>query len=346
MRAKVNKPAAMTKNHPAEISRQNIRIQAWIASISVVLLLAKFWAYWLTDSVAILTDALESIVNVVASFIGLYSLVLSAKPRDLNHPYGHGKIELVSASLEGILIGVAGILIIMESVKRLMQPAPLEQLDAGIVLVAVAAGINYGLGYWAVFTGRKNHSPALVASGKHLQSDTWSSVGVLGGLAMLVLTGWNWVDPVLAIGFGLFILYTCYRILRTTVAGIMDEADIPLVQEVVASLEANRRVNWIDLHNLRLIRYGAILHIDCHVTIPWYFNVREAHDELQAVEDLIGERFGPAVESFIHADACLPESCPICTKMDCPVRQKPFMKKIVWDLDNLTRNQKHLGEGQ
>jgi cation diffusion facilitator family transporter len=322
-------------------SKQNIITQRWIVIGSVGLLIVKWVAFFLTDSVAILTDALESIVNVVAGFIGLYSLQVSAKPRDSNHPYGHGKIELISASVEGILIGIAGVLIIIESVQRLLTPTPLTQIDFGMLLVGATAIVNYILGSWALNTGRRNHSLALQASGKHLQTDTWSTVGILIGLGILYFTGLSWVDSAVAIGFGLFILYTGYRILRTTVAGIMDEADTLLLERVISHLEEHRHTNWIDLHNMRIIKYGNVIHIDAHMTVPWYFTVNEAHAEVTAVEDTVAKEFGDTVEMFIHLDGCLPFSCQLCQKEDCRVRQHPFAERLVWTLENVTQDTKH-----
>ena len=171
-------------NKPAE----NIKVQQWVAAISVVLLAAKFYAYYLTRSVAILTDALESIVNVAAGFIGLYSLYVSAKPRDRDHPYGHGKAEFLSAAIEGTLIGAAGAIILYKAGMQLINPVPIKQLDLGILLLAATALVNYVTGFICERTGKRNNSLALLASGKHLKSDTWSTIAILAGLGLLYIT--------------------------------------------------------------------------------------------------------------------------------------------------------------
>lgn len=309
--------------------------------LSVVLLLIKVTAYYITHSVAILTDALEGIVNVVAGFVGLYSLYIAAKPRDADHPYGHGKVEFLSAALEGSMIFIAGSLIIYKSVLNLISPATLHQLDMGILLIAIAGAANYILGTICVRTGTKNNSLALVASGKHLQSDTYSTMGILTGLAILYFTNIQWIDSVVAIVFSVLILYTGYKIIRTSIAGIMDEADTALLNKTVHMLNEHRRENWIDLHNLRIIKYGSLLHVDCHLTVPWYLNVHEAHREIDALAKLVKDEYGNSLELFVHSDGCLDFSCKICTKMECPVRKNPFEKKIEWTMENVSSDNKH-----
>lgn len=182
-----------------QTSLHNIRVQKFIAMIAVLLFIIKIMAWYLTHSVAILTDALESIVNVIASFIGLYSLYVSARPRDADHPYGHGKAEFLSAAIEGTLITVAGFIIIYEAISNLLHPHNIQQLDYGILLIAVTAIVNYIAGSYCVKTGKKNNSLALIASGKHLQSDTWSTIGIIGGLALIYFTHLSWIDSTVAI---------------------------------------------------------------------------------------------------------------------------------------------------
>ena len=242
-------------------AQQNLKIQKAIAILSVVLFLVKIIAWYLTRSVAILTDALESIVNVVASFIGVYSLYVSAKPKDADHPYGHGKVEFISAAVEGTLIFVAGVYIIFEAVNNLRHPPEIKKLDAGIILVSVAAVLNYVAGAICIKTGKKNSSLALISSGKHLQSDTYTTAGIVAGLLLLYFTKIEWIDSVVAILFALIIIYTGYKIIRSSIAGIMDEADDELLKDMVVTLNKSRRENWIDLHNLRIIKYGAMLHL-------------------------------------------------------------------------------------
>ncbi len=322
-------------------AQQNLKVQKWVAVISVLLLVVKFIAYYSTSSVSILTDALESIVNVSAGFIGLYSLYVAAMPSDMNHPYGHGKAEFISASIEGTMIVIAGVVILYKAIQNLIHPGEIHKLDYGIILVAVSALVNFIVGYYCLQVGKKNNSEALIASGKHLQSDTWSTVGIIIGLLLLYFTGYQWIDSVVAIVFGLIIMFTGYKILRRSIAGIMDEADVQLLTRMVQLLNANRKENWVDLHNLRVIKYGTVLHVDCHLTVPWYINVNEAHKEIDALGELIEKEFGESFEMFVHSDGCLPFQCKICNKADCNVRQHNFVQQVPWTLENISKNKKH-----
>ncbi|MBC7936446.1 MAG: cation transporter [Rhizobacter sp.] len=322
-------------------AQYNLKVQKVVAAISIVLFLVKIGAWYVTGSVAILTDALESIVNVIAGLIGVYSLYVSAKPKDIDHPYGHGKVEFISAAIEGTLIFVAGIFIIYEAVNNLLHPQSIHQLDWGIILVAVTAIVNYIVGSVCIKTGKKNNSLALIASGNHLRSDTYTTAGIVVGLIVLYFTNIAWIDSAVAILFSLVILFTGYKIIRSSVAGIMDEADDQLLKELVVTLNNNRTVNWIDLHNLRIIKYGPTLHMDCHLTVPWYFNVNEAHKEVDTLSELVRNKYGETVELFVHSDACMDFSCAICSKFECTVRRYPFREKIEWTMENISSNKKH-----
>ena len=322
-------------------ANENFKFQRIIAIVGIILFLVKLYAWYQTNSVAILTDALESTINVIAGLIGLYSLYLSSLPKDHNHPYGHGKVEFISASIEGALITIAGVVIVYEAVSELQNPKTIEKLDLGLILVSLTAVINYVLGFYAIKKGKKNNSLALIASGKHLQTDTYSTIGIIIGLIILYFTEISWIDSVTALIFAGFIIYTGYKIVRESISGIMDETDELLLKEVVDYLSEERRENWIDLHNLRIIKYGSTLHFDCHMTVPWYFNIEEGHKEVDALEDAVKNHFGDRIELFVHLDACKEYSCNICSKTDCPVRKHPFQEKIKWTMQNVSLNKKH-----
>jgi cation diffusion facilitator family transporter len=324
-----------------QYNKQNIRLQRGIAVTSAVLLIVKFAAYYITHSVSVLTDALESIVNVVAGFIGLYSLHIAAQPRDLNHPYGHGKAEFISAAVEGTLVLSAGAVIVYSAIKNLVVPHAIAALDTGIYLVGATAIVNWLMGWVALSRGRKVNSLALIASGKHLQTDSYSTFAIIVGLLLIAVTDLIWIDSVIAIGFGLFIIYTGYKIVRSSLAAIMDEADMALLGRMVEKISKNRRDNWVDLHNLRVIKYGNVLHVDCHLTVPWYLNVNEAHEEIDHLGELIRKDFGESLELFVHSDGCKYFQCHLCDKSNCPVRQHEFKKEIVWTVDNVLENKRH-----
>jgi len=320
---------------------ENIPLQRWVVAISIVLLVAKFTAYAITASNAILTDALESIVNVVAGSFALYSLMLAAKPRDRDHPYGHGKIEFISASVEGAMIIIAGVLIIVKAGWNFFERRELARLDLGILLTVAAGVINLITGLAIARRGKRTNSMTMMAGGKHLQSDAWSTAGILVGLLLIRFTGLVWIDSAVAILFGGVIIYSGYRILRKSISGIMDAADMEILSEIIEVLNSHRQPAWIDVHNMRVIRYGNTLHIDCHVTVPYYLDVRRAHMEIETIDELINSKFENRVELFIHTDGCVDASCKICMIEGCPVRKFAQETTIHWSPDNVLRNQKH-----
>jgi cation diffusion facilitator family transporter len=322
-------------------SKENLNLQKIITVIAIILFIVKLAAWFITNSLAILTDALESIVNIVAGFLGLYSLSLSAKPKDADHPYGHGKVEFISAAIEGTLIITAGFFIIYKAVQNFFYPHEIAKLNLGILLVSSTAIVNFIAGSVCLATGKRNKSLQLIAGGKHLITDTYSTIGILAGLAVIYFTGYTLIDSLIACIVAIIIIYTGYTIVRPSIAGIMDEADKTLLNDIVACLNKHRRENWIDIHNMRIIKYGSTLHCDCHLTVPWYLNVREAHDEIEALGALIKNEFGEAVELFVHSDGCQEYSCRICSKQNCMVRLHPFEKRITWTIENISHDAKH-----
>ena len=322
-------------------SKENIRLQKIITIIAVVLFLVKLAAWVLTGSLAILTDALESIVNIVSGILGLYSLYVSAKPKDVDHPYGHGKVEFISAAVEGTLITATGFFIIYISVLSFFHTHQVAKLDYGMILLGATGLVNYIAGVLCVTTGKKNNSLPLIAGGKHLKTDTYSTLGILAGLVLIYFTKLQIFDSIIACIVAIIIIFTGYKIVRTSIAGIMDEADLQLLNNLVDVLNKHRSENWIDLHNLRIIKYGSTLHCDCHLTVPWYLNVSEAHAEIEALAALIRNGFGEAVELFVHSDGCQEFSCRICSKQNCLVRKHDFEKKIEWTIKNISKDSKH-----
>lgn len=322
-------------------SKENLRLQKIITFIAIMLFIIKIIAWYITDSLAILTDALESIVNIVAGALGLYSLHVSAKPKDADHPYGHGKIEFISAAVEGALIAIAGLFIIYKAIDNFFYPQLIERLDYGIILISLTAIINYIAGSACIKTGKRNNSLQLIAGGKHLKTDTYSTAGIIAGLFLIYFTNLQIIDSIIACLVACVIIFTGYKIVRTSIAGIMDEADIMLLDNIVGLLNKNRPENWIDLHNLRIIKYGSTLHCDCHLTVPWYLNVNEAHAEIEALASLIRNEFGESVELFVHSDGCQDYSCNICFKHNCMVRKHIFERRITWTIKNISKDSKH-----
>ncbi len=334
-------PINVSTIQPINPTNPAIRIQRIIAALSVVLFAGKLWAWYLTGSVTILTDALESTANVVAGFVGLYAVTLAAKPRDANHPYGHGKAEFVSAAVEGSLIIAAGLMIIYEAIYHLLRPTVLQSLDWGMVLISITGIVNFMLGAYAVQTGRKQRSATVEAAGRHLKTDAYTTIAILAGLFLVRITGWLWLDATVALVFAFVILFTGYKVLRKSLSGIMDEADLSLLQRVIDVLNKHRRDDWIDLHNMRVMHYGNTLHVDAHMTLPYYFQVKDADREIHALEALIMEHFGSSVELFVHIDGCVFYQCKLCSMPECPVRQSPLIQRLTWDVGNVMLDSKH-----
>lgn len=284
---------------------------------------------------------MESIVNILAAFMGLYSLYLSGKPQDNEHPYGHGKVEFLTSGIEGALIVLAGIMICIQAIGSLLRPEPIKSADIGLVIIFFAGLVNYILGMISIRKGKKSNSAVLVSSGKHLQADTITTAGVVFSLIIIHFTGWVWVDAVMALLFGGYIMYSAYGILRNSVKGIMDEADVSIVKELAKSMEEIRQDNWIDIHDLRVQQHGADLHIDAHVTLPYYYTLKQAHAELELLMQKTAKSIERKIEFNFHMDDCKPCSCAICTLEECPVRLESFKAKIPWTEATVTLPNKH-----
>ena len=322
-------------------SKTNFAFQRNVAIVGILLFVGKLIAWHLTNSDAVFSDAMESIVNIIAAFMGLYSLYLAAKPKDLDHPYGHGKVEFVTSGIEGALIIFAGVIIIVQSVDSLLHGNVPKKLDWGILIVALTGAINYLMGHISIKKGIKENSLVLQSSGKHLQSDTFTTLGVVISLVLIYFTKIYWIDAAVALIFGGYIMFVGYKIIRKALSGIMDEADLEMLSRLAKFLNENRKPEWIDIHNMRIQQHGSGLHIDAHLTLPWYFELRKAHEEMEKAYKLIGENTDRSIEFNFHLDDCKTFSCEICQLSDCPVRQKPFVKKIEWNEKNISQVQKH-----
>ncbi len=319
----------------------NFAFQRNVAIVGILLFLAKLVAWHLTNSDAVFSDAMESIVNIIAAFMGLYALYLAAKPKDVDHPYGHGKVEFVTSGIEGALIVFAGIIIIVQAIDSLLQGNQPKKLDWGILIVAATAIINYVMGYISIKKGIRENSLVLQSSGKHLQSDTITTLGVVMSLVLVYLTKVFWIDAVTALLFGTYIIVVGYKIIRKSLSGIMDEADLEMLARLANFLNQHRQPEWIDIHNMRIQQHGSKLHIDAHLTLPWYFELRKAHEEMEKIYRLIGENTDRNIEFNFHLDDCKPTSCEICQLKDCKVRQKDFVKRIEWNSHNISQLRKH-----
>ncbi|RZA00505.1 MAG: cation transporter [Sphingobacteriaceae bacterium] len=307
----------------------------------IILMIAKFSAYFLTSSNFVLTDAAESIVNVIASSFAFFSIYLSSLPRDENHPYGHGKVEYFSVFIEGGLILVAGIIIIVKSVYSIFYPHEIHDLLTGAIIIGITGIINGALGYYMIKKGKSLQSITIDADGHHLVTDMVTSFCLVAGLLLIQFTGVLWLDSTLSILAGIYILFLGYKLLRKSVGGLMDETDFLVVTDVLKVLNDKRKEEWIDIHNLRAQKYGAELHIDCHLTLPNYFDLNRVHEEVSLVDKMINSEAGVKTELFIHSDPCLPQCCHYCSMPNCPIRSEPKRVDIAWTMDRVMRNKKH-----
>ena len=322
-------------------SKTNFTFQKTVAIVGIGLFIGKLIAWHLTNSDAVFSDAMESIVNIIAGFMGLYSLYLAAKPKDIDHPYGHGKVEFVTSGIEGALIIFAGVIIIVQAVDSLLHGNIPKKLDWGMLIIAATAAVNYLMGYISVKKGIQQNSLVLQSSGKHLQSDTITTLGVVISLVLVYFTKIYWIDAVVALIFGGYIIFIGYKIIRKALSGIMDEADQDMLARLAKIMNENRKREWIDIHNTRIQQHGSGLHIDAHLTLPWYFELRKAHEEMEETYKLIAKNSNRAIEFNFHLDDCKTFSCEICQLSECKVRQRPFVKKIEWDENNISQVGKH-----
>lgn len=275
--------------------------------VGLAMLLGKWAAYLITNSNAIFSDALESVVHVAATCFALFSLVVSARPPDQKYPYGYGKIGFFSAGFEGALIAVAAIAIFHEAVQGLLTGQSLNQLGVGLVIIVCASLANLALGKWLIREGRKTRSIILEADGMHVLTDSYTSFGVVAGVTLVLLTGWQWLDPVIAMVVGANILFTGFKLVRQAYLGLMDRADGKLLGQVVEALQAGRQPGWLDLHDLRAWTSGDRTFVDFHLVVPRDWTVEQLHDAHVAARELIRKVTHGPVESIIHFDPDRPD---------------------------------------
>ena len=316
-----------------------IRLRAGLISlvVGVALLWVKFFAYHLTGSTAVLSDALESIVNVVAALFAIGSLLFAGRPADRNHPYGHGKIEYFAAAFEGGLITFAAIMIIYEAGQGFFEAPELRQLDLGLAITFGAGLANAVLGWFLIRTGKATQSLTLVADGKHVLSDFWTSLGVIGGLLLVRLTSIAWFDPLVAAIVGVNLGWTGIKLVRHAAGGLLDEEDTRLIGKLLETFDAYRMPGIIRIHHLRAIRSGRFTHVDAHLVVPEYWPVDRAHVLAESFEDRVMSACGVEGEIVFHIDPCHRAYCAQCDVMDCPVRVAPFVARPPHTLDEAVR---------
>ncbi|MHA7861109.1 cation diffusion facilitator family transporter [Tessaracoccus sp. Y36] len=265
---------------------------AWLSIAAALLtIVLKMGAWWVTGSVGLLSDAAESVVNLVAAFVALYVLKLAARPADKNHHFGHTKAEYFSSGVEGVLIFIAAAAILVFGIQRLMDPRPIEEVGLGLGISVVAALVNGGVAFVLMRAGKKHNSITLRADAKHLYTDLITTAGVIVGILLVGLTGWDWLDPVIAILVGLNILWTGWRLVMESSSGLMDES---LPKETNTRLRAilDEHTNeHVQFHAFRTRVSGARAFMEMHMLVPGSWTVQEGHDAMEDLVDLIQDEF-------------------------------------------------------
>jgi cation diffusion facilitator family transporter len=312
-----------------------IRLRAALLSLVVatLMLAAKYQAYRMTGSTAVLSDALESIVNVLAAVFALGGLLFAGRPADRNHPYGHGKIEFFSAAFEGGLIAFASILIVYEAVRSLVAGPDVRQIGLGLLIILGSALVNLGLGLYLVRTGRRYVSLTLIADGQHVLADVWTSAGIIVGLGLVHLTGRAWLDPLVALLVALWLMATGFRLVRHAAGGLLDEEDPLLLKRVLDALQKYVGGGVIRVHHLRAIRSGRFQHVEAHLVVPEFWSVERAHDLSEDVATRIMRDLGAEGEMVFHTDPCHRVYCAMCDLEVCPIRREPFLKQTPLTLE-------------
>jgi cation diffusion facilitator family transporter len=326
-------------NYQADLAKSNRdRKLASILSLvfGVILLSFKFYAYHITNSQSIFSDALESIVNVVAAIITVIVIIIANKPADEDHPYGHGKIESIASTFEGGAILLAGILIVIQAIQVFAHGARVEEVDAGLIVVVGAGIVNGILGFFLLARGKRLYSEALKSSGIHLMTDTLTSVGVAAGLLLVKYTGLSWIDPVVAAIFGCMLVFAGGKILIRSGYILVDAHDVGTLQLISELFEKHYRPGVIQIHFTRVIRSGSYHHIDCHMVIPEYWTVLEAHDFSERFEKSVIQDYPVDGELHIHHDPCRRAFCESCEMSGCPIRQAEFVSRKIPSFEEIT----------
>ena len=322
----------------AEHIEQKSRIRLALLSIvaGAVLLGLKYLAYVLSGSVALKSDAIESIVNVVAAVFALGAVVFAGQPADREHPYGHGKIEHFSAAFEGGLISLAAVFILYEAAKGFIHGVEYKNLGLGLAVNLLAGALNGLLGWFMLRQGRKTRSRALEADGHHILSDFWTTMGIAAGLVAVKITGLKWFDPFMALAVGLLLARTGFRLVKESSQALLDMEDPEMLDKVLEAMNRVRTGDIIAVHELRTFRSGRFTHVDIHIVVPEYYPVRQAHDLCEAFGKRALEDGRIEGEVHTHVDPCGRMYCDRCPVEDCAIRQAPKTNGAEFILEEAT----------
>jgi cation diffusion facilitator family transporter len=327
-------------------SQKPVRAGKVALAAGVLIFVGKLATFRLTGSSAVFSDAMESVVNVAAAGLLLYSVTVAARPADRDHPYGHGKVEFFAAGVEGALIAFAAVMIFYQSALDIVSGSELRRLDLGLIAIAALSVLNALVGRYLIAVGRRTHSIALIADGKHLFTDVVTSGAVLAGLALVKLTGIALFDPLVAMGVAVNILRTGWKLLRGAVGSLMDEADESRLQPICNALATHREPWWIDVHSLRSWCSGPIQHSELHLAVPRFFDADQLHQISERVQEVTLSATGLPGDVLVHFDPCRPRQCSACAMEACEQRAHAFVQRESITLGRATRGDEALDTGE
>jgi cation diffusion facilitator family transporter len=321
------------------LSKPEMRRRLWAAIATVIVAIIaisiKFWAYNVTSSQAIYSDALEGIVNILTAIIGVAVVYYASLPVDQDHPYGHGKVEYFSAAFEGGLIIFAAIFVFIGAIKAGIDGVQLKSIDKGLILISIAGAINFVFGLVLHRMGKAYASPTLQSAGTHLIVDFGTTLGAIAGVGLVKYTGLFWLDQAVAICLGIYMAYSGVKLVRTSLGGLLDAEDLIILKRLAVIFEKFSGEGIIQIHHTKVIRSGWFHHIDAHIVVPEFWSVEKAHERLDVFENEVIKTYEYGGEANFHLDPCRRRYCEVCDYPNCQVRTAPFKERMPVKLSHL-----------
>ena len=317
-------------------SRIRLRVAVISIVMGILILAVKYYAYLVSGSTALKSDAIESVVNILAAFFALGAVIFADKPADREHPYGHGKAEHFSAAVEGALIMAAAGMIAWEAVEALLYGVQLKQLGLGLAINFGAGLLNGALGLFLVRMGRSSRSRAIEADGHHVLSDFWTTLGIAAGLLLVKFTGILQLDPLMAIGVATMLARTGWKLLLGSGQALLDREDRSVLERLVDTINRMRPVDVITIHELRTLRSGRYTHVDIHMVLPEFYDMNRAHDLAEDFGKQVIDRSGLEGELHTHVDPCQRSWCSQCGVAPCAIRLEPQVRQPRITLESAT----------
>lgn len=316
--------------------KSHLRVLIFSLFVSLVIMSIKWIAYFLSDSVALKTDALESFINIIAIIMAITAVYHAQRPADSNHPYGHGKIEYFSSAIEGGMLLLGSCYLLYESLQAWIYNHQAFQLNQALIYSAIGGIMNGALGTWQLHQGRKLQSEAIITDAKHLLADFYTTLGVLVGLVLAQAFKYPALDSVVAGVVSLILLKNSFTIIRNSALVLSDVEDPQLIDRVVDLLNSPLKdKDVIDIHKLRSFRSGKKNFIDLHVVVPEFWNVRQAHDETEKFCSKLKKELQQESEFHPHVEACMRKYCANCEVENCPIRMHPFSEKMIFTSESV-----------